>query len=153
MKIFWDGLTSMQKIMVVIIAMIIIWVLWNRFKGAYTAIENSVQAGGEIAQLSSQGIKATYTTAQYNSMADDLYEAMNGWGTDSNTIYATFKKLKNDVDFIKLDTAFGVREASDNLFGMLEEEDLQGWILDDLSKTQIDKLNKQLKNQGISKSF
>lgn len=153
MRTFWNGLSSMQKAIFVLILVILIWVLWNRFKGSITAFGNRLQAGGEIAQLANQGIKPTYTAQQYNKMADDLFVAMDGYGTDSEVVFSTFKKLKNDADFIKLDSAFGVKTATDNLFGLMEAEDLSGWIKDDLSQTEIQRLNKQLANQGISKSF
>lgn len=153
MKNFWAGLSSMQKTVFVIILIVFIYIIWNRFKGSITAFGNRMQAGGEIAQLSNQGINPSYTSQQYSKMADDLFDAMDGFGTNTNVIYNTFKLLKNDADFIKLDTAFGVREASDNLFGLMEQEDLTGWIKDDLSTSEIAKLNKQLANQGISKSF
>lgn len=153
MKNFWDGLSSMQKTLFVIILIVFIYIIWNQFKGSITAFGNRMQAGGEIAQLSNQGINPSYTSQQYSNLADDLFDAMDGFGTNTNVIYNTFKLLKNDADFIKLDTAFGVREASDNLFGLMEQEDLTGWIKDDLSSTEITKLNKQLANQGISKSF
>ena len=153
MKNFWGGLSSMQKIIAVIIFMVLIWFFYNRFKGALMGAASKIKAGGEIAQLENAGIKPSYSDSTFEKMADDLFEAMDGIGTDTATVFSTFKKLKNDADFIKLNAAFGVRAGSDNLFGLMEDEDLAGWIKDDLSSTEITKLNGQLKAQGISKSF
>ena len=153
MRDFWDGLTSAQKMIVVLIVIILLWILWNRTKGTIQGWGTALQAGGEISQLEAAGLKATYTANQYKSMANNLFDAMDGFGTDTETIYTVFKKLQNDIDFIKLDAAFGVRTATDNLFGLMEAEDLSGWIKDDLSQTEITKLNNQLRNQGISKQF
>lgn len=153
MKEFWGGLSSMQKLLASIIIVALLWFFVNRFKGTLQGMAGSIQAGGEMAQLSSAGIKPSYSDAEYRKMADDLEKAMNGIGTDNAAVFNTFKKLKNDADFIKLDTAFGVRDASDNLFGLIEGSDLSGWIHGDLSENQINQLNNQLRNQGLSKTF
>lgn len=137
----------------ILIVLVIVYLFWNTIKGAGKAIGNAAQNGGEMAVLTSNGVKASYTSDEYKSMANKLYEAMDGWGTDSATIFTIYGKLNNDVDFIKLDQAFGVREATDNLFGLYAPEDLEGWIKDDLSTSEITQLNNILKKRGITKRY
>lgn len=150
---FWNDLTGGQKLMAIVIAIILLWLFWNTLKGAYRSASNTLQNSGEMAALSASGIKASYSPDEYKSMANKLYEAMDGWGTDSPAIFSIFGKLNNDVDFIKLDQAFGVREATDNMFGLYSAEDLEGWIVDDLSTSEITQLNSILKKRGITKRF
>lgn len=153
MKQFWNNLSSMQKVFVIVIAIILLWVFWNTLQGYYMTAKNTLQNTGEMAGLQSQGITPTYTAAQYSDMADSLFTAMDGYGTNEDKIYAVFNKLRNDADFIKLDQAFGVRGATDDLFGFYAATDLQGWIIDDLDSSEITKLNNILRKKGISHTF
>jgi hypothetical protein len=150
-KNWWKSLTPGQQLFVVLVIVIVIWIARNALKGFVEGAENAIQNVSEEQALNNAGIKATYTNSQYKSMADILYSAMDGYGTDDELVYKQFAKLKNDVDFVRLDDAFGVREATDNLFGLYEPLDLRGWVKDDLSESQIKTLNSKLKSQGITK--
>lgn len=150
---FWNNLTGGQKLMAIVILIILLYLFWNTIKGIERAAANSIKNGGEMATLAANGIKASYGSDEYKAMANKLYEAMDGWGTSSDVVFSVFGKLNNDVDFIKLDQAFGVREASDNMFGLYPSEDLEGWIQDDLSTSEITQLNNILKKRGITKRF
>ncbi len=148
---WWGGLTSQQKLVVVLITIAFIWIVRNSIKGAVRGAEGAVQNVSETAVLQANGIQASYTDSQYKAMAEKLFTAMDGPGTYDDDIFSVFDKLNNDIDFIKVDKAFGVREASDNLFGIFASEDLRGWLKDDLSAEQIVTLNKRLKSNGVSK--
>lgn len=150
---FWHSLSPQGKLIVILIILIILFVLRNKIKGSIQAAGKSIQNQSEVAVLQAHGIKATYSEDKYKKLADYLYRSMDGWGTDSEAVYNAFEQLRNDVDFILLDRAFGIRTASDNLFGLLEDEDLKGWIREDLSATEVQKLNTILKNRGITKRF
>ena len=56
--------------------------------------------------------RATITTAQASSFSNSLHAAMDGYGTDEDSIYAIFRHIKNDADFALLMNAYGVREVS-----------------------------------------
>jgi hypothetical protein len=148
---WWKSLTPGQQLFVVIAIVIIIWIARNSIRGYVEGAQNAIQNVSEEQALNNAGIKATYTTSQYKSMADILFSAMDGYGTEDELVFKQFAKLKNDVDFVRLDDAFGVREATDNLFGLYEPVDLRGWIKDDLSESQIKTLNSKLKSQGLTK--
>ena len=148
---WWNGLTSNQKFFVVVFLIVTIWVLRNAIKGAIQGASDKIQQQSETTMLQAQGIKPSYSDSEYKSMANKLFDAMDGWGTNDDVVFAQFDRLNNDVDFIKLDKAFGVRTASDNMFGLIEPQDLRGWIRDDLSSESIATLNQRLKQSGISK--
>lgn len=119
-------------------------------------IDSLALAANQNSQMNAyaqNGIYATYQDLEYEKMAAGLEKAMSGPGTDESTIFGTFRKLKNDVDFIKLDAAFGIRGFSDNLFGLLQDQNMSEWLLDDMSSSDITKLNKQLINQSITKQI
>jgi hypothetical protein len=85
----------------------------------------------------------TFTELEYKSMADMLYTAMKGWGTDEDMIYSVFAKLKTEDDYLKLRSAFGIRE----------NEKLEQWIIGEMNASERKKLNDILEVNGISAKF
>lgn len=148
---WFKSMSSGQQLFVVLLFIVLLWVLRNAIKGYVEGAKESIRNVSEEVALNNAGIKATYTESQYKTMAKALFDAMDGYGTDDPVIFSTFGKLKNDVDFVKLETAFGVREATDNLFGLMTPQDMSGWILDDLSEEQVTLLNRKLQQQGLTK--
>lgn len=61
--------------------------------------------------------KLSYADIEYKIMAENLFEAMNGFGTDEDYIYTTLSKLKSEADWYKLIDVYGVREHSDSAYG------------------------------------
>jgi len=153
LKDIWSKLTPRQRFIAFVVAVLLIWWLWNKFKPAIKSAAKNVQNTSETAMLQQQGIKPSYKAEVYNQFADNLYKYMDGSGTDEEGVYRVFKYIHNDADFLKLDSAFGIREAIDNLFGFIEAEDLNGWITADFSSSEVKKLNSYLKTKGITKQF
>ncbi|MCK9256321.1 MAG: hypothetical protein M0P36_11115 [Bacteroidales bacterium] len=60
--------------------------------------------------------KLSYTDTEYKIMAENLFEAMNGIGTDEDSIYTTLSKLKSQADWFKLIDVYGVREHSQSSY-------------------------------------
>ncbi len=150
---FWNKLEPREKLLLIIVILIIVWISRNKIKGFLNGVGKTLQNQSEISKLKSNGIKQTYDEEKYKKLADYLFRAMDGGGTYTEDVYNAFEQLRNDVDFLKLEMAFGVRTASTNFFGMIEDEDLKGWIKGDLSESEISKLNNILKVRGISKRF
>ena len=57
-------------------------------------------------------MRPTYNETEYNSMADTLFTAMDGYSTDTNKIWGIMSKMKNDLDIHNLILAYGTRELS-----------------------------------------
>ena len=85
----------------------------------------------------------TYTELEYKSMADMLYTAMKGMGTDEDMIYSVFAKLKTEDDYLKLRSVFGIRD----------NEKLEQWIAGEMNVKERKKLNDILEVNGISPKF
>jgi len=54
----------------------------------------------------------SFSEAQYKIMAENLYAAMNGAGTDEEAIYTTLSTLKTKADWYKLVDVYGIKEHS-----------------------------------------
>lgn len=81
----------------------------------------------------------TYDQAQYNLMADGLYRAMDGLGTDEDTIYAILSRLRTEADWYELVSAFGNKKSSFPFSSF--EDSLQGWLSDELGGSDKTKIN------------
>lgn len=61
---------------------------------------------------SNPATKATLSKAQMSGIANSLFTAMDGYGTDFPAIVGAFTQIKNDADFAGVNAAYGIREVS-----------------------------------------
>lgn len=85
----------------------------------------------------------SYTEGQYNQFAQVLYQAMKGVGTDEDAVFRVFGYMKKDIDVAKLIVAFGVKD----------DDTLGAWLQDDLSSSDMVRINKILSTKGIKYQF
>ena len=85
----------------------------------------------------------SYANSEYTQMANKLYSAMKGIGTNENAIYDVFSQLETESDVRKLISTFGSKD------GMT----LQQWLIDDLSNRELQKVNDILAKNNINYSF
>lgn len=129
---------------IVLIVGIIIAIFWKKIKNAIDDAKQKrdyEQKVDEIENFTQK--KPSYPDSYYATFADQLYAAMDGWGTDEESIYNVMYKIKNDVDYMKLVEAFGVRDS----------ESLSEWISGDCNTKEINEINSILKNNGVSMGF
>ena len=106
--------------------------------------------------------KTTLTDAIANNYANQLYNAMDGSGTDEETIYAILEKLQKKDDFRKVYNAFGRRsyffEGSPTLFGSSwlmgsNDLDLVEWFRKEVGWSNLltyNLISKTVKNAGFA---
>jgi len=87
--------------------------------------------------------KPSYVQKVYDSMVTVLYTSMKGAGTYESYIDYVFQKLQNNADFEKLFQTFGKKDGYN----------LRQWLKGDLSKEDIDTMNKNLRRQGITEQI
>lgn len=88
----------------------------------------------------------------FKSMADTIFDAMDGYGSSFSPIMNEFVKLNNNPDFDALYNAYGTRTLSSgrgNVFVSDYTGDLLGALKEDLSTTEIAKLNSVLAAKNI----
>ena len=96
--------------------------------------------------LESKGVKLTYPKAQYNAFADTIHGAYGMFYDSVNDIYDVIGKLKNDLDFLELKQAYGLRKSTySGTMGTMEEN--MKWRLD---ANEIAKINSILRLNNIS---
>lgn len=130
----------------------------------------------EIKNLETTGAKASFPESQYKTWASQLKSQFDGcdgsfgrpilqfipptwlgnimWSNSGAMTANIFYKLKNDIDFLKLSSAFGVATYDQcGLFNGDFKGNLQSAIVDELDENERISINKILNKNGISYSI
>lgn len=103
---------------------------------------NEEVASGEedLETLARKGIKPRWTKTQYMEMANILFSAMTGGGTDEDAIMRQIYHIRNQADWLLLKQYFDVRGG----------RDLVSWLRSELNLSEITAINKALAKVGVS---
>jgi hypothetical protein len=94
--------------------------------------------------------RQTISKAQSLSLANKIFAACDGVGTDEDAIYDAFRVLKNNADFAALNAAFGKRKVtSGNWFTSDVTGNLSTILGTELDSNEISKINLMLQAKGI----
>lgn len=148
---------AVRNTMVIAGTAITLFVLYKGY-GAYTTWRASQSGKKEVSAvqdsltaLQSQGISASFPDSQYDSWANELKVAMNGCGTNQNTVNDIMTKLDNDADVYKLITAYGTQTLAGCSFFT---SGITGSLAEAFSyKSMVDPVNAIFKNHGILYRF
>jgi hypothetical protein len=104
-----------------------------------------------LADLTKAGKGGSLTKVQVDQLANKLQTAFAGYGTDYDAILNVFVQIKNDFDILSLRQAYGVRKISSGRFNLASdfEGTLDQTLIEELSQTDIQKLNMILARKGI----
>ena len=92
----------------------------------------------------------------FRSLANQLFDAFDGYGTSNSKIKEIFKLLKSNADYDALKSAYGVREVSSgrwNIFQSNFEGDLPATLRDELDSDEVAEINQILTSNGISRTI
>lgn len=131
--------------MIAIVVLIIFFVVWNRFGKSKQETEDANKQR-DIANEVNNAIttsNVTLTQVQLNTLADKIYNAVKGAGTDEKSIYDAMRTLQTKDDVLALIKTFSVRDSMT----------LREWLYDDLNNSEVSKINDILLSKGISFSF
>ena len=128
-------------IILIVVALILLSSHWvKKLAARYREKQTNKDLNGRINKKN-----LSYGESQYTVFAKALFSAMDGIGTDTDSIMDVFKKMKNIDDILMLQVAFS--EVED------ENDSLTEWLHDDLSSGEIKQLNNILAERGIIYSF
>ncbi len=83
----------------------------------------------------------TYSESEYNTMADAIFQAADGWGTDEDTIYRVLSYLRTPDDWNKLVVVYG--KDADGFY-------LPGRLVYELDHSEQEKVRQILKRIGVN---
>lgn len=96
------------------------------------------------------------TTFNANKIANQIFEAMENYGTDWNTIVSSINKVKSDADFDALVSAFGTRTVNCGSFNPFCSDftgDLADCLKDELDSSELEEVNAILQKNGVTKTI
>ena len=93
----------------------------------------------------------TLSELQAKGIADKLFVAMDGPGTDTQALYSAFQQIQTYSDLMLVMKQFGTQKGTYDWFGGAQS--LIEWIADDCSKREIEKINAILAGKGINYVF
>lgn len=129
---------------IVVVVSIIIFIVWWKQNVSQKIHDKKINT--DLANLLDEEITTeniTITQQQLNSYASKLYKAMDGWGTDEQQIFDVFRQMQTRSDVLQLIKTFGVKD----------HKTLQEWLFDELSTSDLDKINQILSNNAIDYKF
>lgn len=131
--------------MIAIVVLIMFFVVWNRFGKSKQETEDANKQrdiDNEVNNAITTS-NVTLSQVQLNTLADKIYKAVKGSGTDETSIYDAMRTLQSKDDVLALIKTFGVRDSMT----------LREWLYDDLNNSEISKINDIFLSKGISFSF
>ncbi len=120
-------------------------------KGKSADKEEANTVVDEVKHLENQGIIPSYPDSQYKSWANIILNALNATGgcfADPITVSSIIGKTKNDVDWLKLVNAFGIKEITGCGFVSNRQCTLQQGMNWKLERPTINILNNFFQNRG-----
>ncbi len=162
MKSFWTIAYEKLNWQHLVLLAIIVIVLYYSYKTIKTWVKNLIESSDEKkrkealeAEAKKPGQEPTYSLREYANWANVLENAMAGFGTDEETIYAIYRKMRTYGDVVELEKAFGTRLWSPTtsyldqaLMG--KNMDLPGWLVTELDSNELRKLNDILAAKNIN---
>ena len=114
--------------------------------------DESKESYQEMDKLENAGGKATLTDSQASQIANQIHTALDGYGTDETSIVNAMKKIKNNLDFLKVKNKYDVRVVSSGRFNPEPnyKGNLPGALHSDMSTYWTDLINKNLKANGVT---
>jgi hypothetical protein len=93
---------------------------------------------------------ASYADSQYRTFANAIETAGFDVGTDEAAIYSTFRKLKNNTDYLKLLNAWGKPNRKVYEWGVGRNMTLPQYISWEMNDSEVKKVNDILQSKGIT---
>ncbi len=121
--------------------------------GAKEQQQTTTSVKTDIQKEAAKGEQPSYSDSNYKTLADKLYSAMNTSGTDESAIFAVFEQMKTKLDILKLVESYGVRQLYQFGIPIGGKQNLAQALSDELSDSEIARVNQILFKKGINYKF
>jgi hypothetical protein len=134
------------------------YLIYKKIKNMAAEKDSKKEAGDiddDLKKLTKAGKKLTLTPSQISGIANELFTAMNGYGTNYDAVLHAMVRVKNDVDLLAVVKSYGVRELSAGAWS--PEPNFKGTLgqafVEELSAKEKLALNNMLARKGIGHRF
>ena len=133
------------------------YVIYKMLKKPSTPTSTEIDNAFNLPQ-GSTGVNPTLSQDKMNELADKMYIAFNGYGTDvngNNGLMNLFASIKNNDDLMGVIGAYGIRKIDSGRFNPFSdfEGNLPESLANELSDSDLNKINSILVKNGVNIRF
>lgn len=138
-------MTKEIKIVLICLAVLVVFVTGFYFYKSSVKLKD-VRSSNDVIDKANKEIDSaqiTLTKVQLQTICEKLFKAMDGLGTDTDSIYEAIGMANTRSDVLSIIATFGVKDG----------ETLSEWLYGDLSQNEINHLNSILASKNINYQF
>lgn len=109
-----DPKIAITVAVLVLIAIGLVWFFWDKIKDAITSAKNK--------NKNKELYGSTTQTTDFKALAEQMYRACKGWGTDEDAVARVLSQVKGNADYAALRTAYAVEDKYYTLDARLQSE-------------------------------
>ena len=130
--------------------------LYKKFKSSSLYTPSNVEIDTNLGGTT--GFNPTLSEAKMKELAEKMFAAMNGYGTDvngNNGLMNLFATIKNNDDLMGVIAAYGIRELSSGSWNPLSnfKGNLPETLANELSDSEMTKINSVMVKSGVTIRF
>ena len=138
---------SKNPLLLIIWVIILIGIIWAIYKGI-GFIQDKIDNYNQTKDFNVEKENLSFSNSEFQSMANQIFNAMDGAGTSTDVIYNVLGKLQTKDDYNMLVKTFGVRSTTSFISSF--SGTMIVWFSDELSNAEIKKVNNILSKFGIT---
>jgi hypothetical protein len=134
------------------------YLIYTKIKAINAKAKSQKEVGDVTSDLNSEiqsGKKPTLTASQISGIANELFTAMDGYGTSYEGVLKAIVKVNNQTDLLSVIKSYGVREISSGKYN--PEPNFTGTLgqalANELASDERQAVNLMLARKGISHKF
>ena len=142
------GNFTLKKLMVALVALLLLYFAWKWFFKKSAEEKAAEKAAETINGLVIEETNLSLSQSEINLIAQELYNAMKGVGTDEDAIVSVFNRISTKDDLLAVMKRFGTPEYGSWWLGH-KYLDLTGWLKEELSDEPLNAVRNVFLNYGI----
>ena len=142
------GKFTLKKMLAVLVALIVLYFVWKFFFKKSADELAAEKAAETINGLPIEENNLSLSQSDINLIAQELYNAMKGVGTDEDAIVSVFNRISTKDDLLAVMKRFGTPEYGSWWLGH-KYLDLTGWLKEELSGEPLRTVRNIFLNYGI----
>ena len=109
-----DPKIAITVAVLVLIGIGLVWFFWDKIKAAFVGTKDAVKDKNLYG--------STTETIDFDTLAQQLYQACKGWGTDEAAIDRVLGQIRTDADYAALRRAYATNDSRYSLDARLQSE-------------------------------
>ncbi|GEM_PF-6643647 len=142
----YDAIPPQRKrtMWLIVISILVILLMKNKIAAIWKTLFHN-----DVAKMDYNASNLSFSETEYFSMCSTLEAAMNGTGTQDESIMMVMRRLNTQDDWTFLQKSFGTRKKDGGTFFSDITGDLKAWLSDELDGDEMEEITQILQSKGI----